>query len=208
MFERERIDRAAEHHEEERVKLYRPDGTSVYGEEEHAEREETLQREFRAALDAIGPDIERRIAASEQEVLKLEHSDPSSALTTEELEGANARRAFVADEVFGLSAEALMERMRAVMASGDRPAMFLYAHHARAKISDPVFGDDAQALELKELVGELDHALDPGRTRKTEAARSTLEEARNLKSYAHYRRNGARDAVELHMNRVYGRAVG
>jgi len=166
-----------------------------------------LEHEFRAALDAIGPDIEKRIEGAEREVLALEHADPSSSLTTDELEAANARRAFVTDEVFGMSAEALAERFRAVLASGDRPAMFLYAHHARVKTNDPVFGDDSETLRLKELAGELEGGLDPERARKTEAARVALREAREIKSYAYYRRHGARDAVEMHMNRVYSRTA-
>jgi hypothetical protein len=203
---RRRIDRAAELHEEARGALYRPDGSKVYGEEAHAEREEALRREFHAALDAIGEEIGKRISRAEGEVLRLEHGDPSGALTAEELERAGARRPFVRDEVYGLGTDALEERTRAVIASSDRPAMFVYAHHLRAKArEDAASGSGADGLRLKELAGDLERALDPEGARKLEGARAELEEARGLKDYAHLRRNGARDPVELHMNRVYGR---
>lgn len=205
MNERAKIDQAAEHFEEKRASLFRPDGSKVYTDEEHTERESVLRRELNATFDHIAPDIEKRITAHEQEVLKLEHADPSGSLSSEELERANARRAFVADEVFGLGVDALAERMRAVAASGDRPAMFLYAHHARAKMK--TFDSEAEGLRLKELVGELESALDPEGTRGREKASASLEEARELKSYAHYRKHGAKDAVELYMNRTYGKTA-
>jgi len=47
----------------------------------------------------------------------------------------------------------------------------------------------------------------PKGAQKLEGARAELEEARGMKDYAHLRRNGARDPVELHMNRVYGRRL-
>ena len=62
-------DHAAELHEEARRALYRPDGSKVYGEEAHAEREEALRREFHAALDAIGEEIEKRISRAEEEIV-------------------------------------------------------------------------------------------------------------------------------------------
>jgi hypothetical protein len=206
MFEREKIDRAAERHEEAARALYRPDGRKVFGEDEHEERERALRREFHADLDAVGPDIEKRIEAAEKEVLRLEHADPSAALDVSELEEANARRSFVSDEVFALDPDALADRARAVIASSDRAAMFLYAHHLRARANDAVLGSEAERLRLGELAGELESALDPEGAEKRARARAELEEARSLKSYAYYRRNGARDAAELHMNRVYGRA--
>ena len=205
---RRRIDRAAELHEEARRALYRPDGSKVYGEEAHAEREEALRREFHAALDALGEEIEKRIILAEEEVLRLEHGDPSGALTADELERASARRPFVRDEVSGLETDALEERTRAVIASSDRPAMFVYAHHLRAKArEDAASGSEADGLRLEELAAALERALDPEGAKKREVARAQLEEARGLEDYAHLRRNGARDPVELHMNRVYGRRL-
>ncbi len=126
------------------------------------------------------------------------------SLSSEELERANARRAFVADEVNALGVGALEQRVRAVAASADKPAMFLYAHFARQKLQ--AVTSEAESLKLKELTAEMEQALDPQAAKKREQATAALEEARELKSYAHYRRHGAKDAASLHMNRVYGQA--
>jgi hypothetical protein len=198
----DRIDQAREHFEAPQADLYRPDGGKAYSDEEHDERAGALQRELNATLDRLGPEIEKRIETAAEAVHQLEHRDPSGALTTEELERANARSAFIKDEVNGLSTDALAERMRAVASSGDRPAAFLYAHHARMKMQ--TFDSEAEGLTLKALTAELESALDPQGVKRREQAAKALEAARELKSYAHYRRHGARDAAELHMNRVYG----
>jgi hypothetical protein len=201
--EKARIDQAAAAFEEKRAGLYRPDGSKLFADAEHDEREAALRREFSAALDHIGPAIEKRIETAAEDAHQLEHRDPSGSLSSEELERANARRAFVADEVFGLSTDALAERMRAVAAAGDRPGMFLYTHHVRAKTP----GSEAEGLQLKELVSELESALDPDRAKRREQAAKALEEARELKSYSYYRKHGARDAASLHMDRTYGQVV-
>jgi hypothetical protein len=119
---------------------------------------------------------------------------------------ANARRAFVADEVGGLSVDALAERMKAVAASGDKPAQFLYTHFARQKMQTFDSSEAAEGLRLKLLVGEMEQALDPQAAKKRERARASLEEAQALKSYSYYRRHGAKDAAGLHKDRVYGRS--
>lgn len=202
---RAQIDQAAKRHEERRADLLRADGGKAYSDEEHDERAGALQRELNATLDRLGPEIEKRIETAAEAVHQLEHRDPSGALTTEELERANARSAFIKDEVNGLSTDALAERMRAVAASGDRSAAFLYAHHARMKMQ--TFDSEAEGLTLKALTGELESALDPQAAKRREEAAKALEAARELKSYSHYRRHGAKDAVEMHMNRTYGQVV-
>jgi hypothetical protein len=96
--------------------------------------------ENHSALDRIEEYIEKCIQAAEEKPLCLNHGYPSAALTPEELERANARWAFVSDEVFGLDADALADLRRAVISSGDRPAMFLYSHNLPVKATDTVFG--------------------------------------------------------------------
>jgi hypothetical protein len=56
------------------------------------------------------------------------------------------------------------------------------------------------------LAGELERVLKPEGAARMERAGTELEEMRRLRDYAYYRRRGARDPVELHMNRVYGTA--
>jgi hypothetical protein len=161
---RERIDAAAQRHEEAVAALYRSDGSQVYSDSEHAAREAELRRQFDAELVAIEGSIEEHIARAEEELLRLDHGDPAAALSTEELQRASALTTFVSDAVYRIEDhDALANRTRAVIASGDRTAMFLYAHHLRAKASDTTFASEHDHLRLRALASELDRALSPER---------------------------------------------
>jgi hypothetical protein len=153
MSMRGKIDRAAERSEEEKANLYREDGTKRYSDEEHREREAEINRRFRAEMDALEEDVKREVADAEEALLVAEHSDPSDALTTEELGRANARRRFVSDEVYTVSTDELVKRCRAILAQGDRPSMFLHAHFAGQVV------DDINDLEKREEVCEVISAL-------------------------------------------------
>ncbi len=217
---REKIDRTVEAREHEESELYREDGTRLYGPEEHAEREADLKRRFRAAMDAIDEEVGGRITAAEESLLIAESSDPTDVLTTEELASANARRPFVSDEVFTLPLEKLEARCRAVLAQGDRPAMFLHSLYAGQRSGEKgsaageymdtrygeggVITDEAGAERVREVAAELKKKLDPDGEKRRETARKALEEAREVKSYAYLRRRGARSAAELYMGKKYG----
>ena len=90
MFEREKMDRAVERFEASKAELYREDGSKLYSDEEHEEREAALQREGKATMDAIEEEVDRRIAGAEGALLVAEDADPTGALSTSELESANA----------------------------------------------------------------------------------------------------------------------
>jgi hypothetical protein len=218
---RDKIDRMVEAREQEEAKLYRGDGTKLYSDEEHASREADIRRRFRAAMDAIDEEAEAKIAAAEESLLIAENADPTDALTAEELTSANARRPFVSDEVFTLPKEKLVARCKAVLAAGDRPAMFLYALYGgqRAGLSgdesayNPRYNtpsDSGEAYggedthELLEVVSELWRKVNPDGEKRIEAARAKLEEAGGLKDYAYMRRRGAKDALGLYHQQAYG----
>ena len=158
MNEREQMDQAVERFEAAQSKLYRSDGTKHYSEEEHAERERAIRREFKAAVDAIAESVDGEITTAKESLLIAESADPTGAHTTEELGGANAGRPFVSDDVFCLLMEKLIVRCRAVLAQGERPAMFLYALYAgqRAELAD----DEEGIYELREVVAGLRRKLD------------------------------------------------
>ena len=215
MVSREKIDRLAEAKEHEEAKLYRGDGSRLYSDEEHAEREADINRRFRAAMDALDEEIGSKIAAAEESLLVAENADPTDSLTTEELASANARRPFVSDEVFTLPLEKLEARCRAVLAQGDRPAMFLYALYGgqRAGLTgdespytpnyafsadggEPYAGEETS--QLREVVSELWRKVNPDGEQRIEKARKTLEEAGGLKDYAYMRRRGAKDSYGLY----------
>jgi hypothetical protein len=206
---RRRIDEAAAQHERARKALSRPDGQPRYGPAESTELEEVARREFEDKLRRLEDEVDGRLASAEEKLHTMEHSDPSAALTAAELEQANARREFISDEVFGHTAQGLEDRVRAVIASGDSAAMFLYAHFIRARASDSSAGaeglvPDPEQLRLKQLADELENALNPGAAGRQEKARAEIDELGKIKDYAFYRRHGVRDAVEMHMQRAYG----
>ncbi len=128
------VERALERQEARRGQLYREDGGRLFGDKEHAEREAAIKQEFNETMDAIESGVDEKIASAEESLLILENADPTDALTTSELEGANARRPFVSDEASTLPLDKLVGRCRAVLAQGDRPAMFLYALYANQRV--------------------------------------------------------------------------
>jgi hypothetical protein len=231
MFEKEQMEQAMERQEARRGQLYREDGGRLFGDKEHAEREAAIKQEFNETMDAIESGVDEKIASVEESLLVMENSDPTDALTTSELEGANARRPFVSDEAFTLPLDKLVDRCRAVLAQGDRPTMFLYALYANQRVGgdagtpavaylDKKYGETtsgeafggigfatgAGAEAVREVVAELRRKLDPDGEKKREAARKAVEESRSLKDAAYLRRRGARSAGELYLKEKYRRA--
>jgi hypothetical protein len=221
------VERALERQEARRGQLYREDGGRLFGDKEHAEREAAIKQEFNETMDAIESGVDEKIASAEESLLVMENSDPTDALTTEELSSALARRPFVSDEAFTLPLDKLLGRCRAVLAQGDRPAMFLYSIYAGQRVGghagstageylDKKYGETegsatggfatgAKAEAVREVVAELRRKLDPDGEKKGEAARKTLEEAKSLKSDIYFRRRGVRSAGELYLAEKYGR---
>ncbi len=199
----DRIDRAAERYEARKAEeLYRPDGSKLYSDEEHAERAKALDEGFQAELYSIEGDIDQRIAEAQQVIFMAQHSDPSAMLSVEELEFANARRAFVGDEVLALGQEALRGRLRAALATGDRPAMYLYSHFVRARTGEPDIRNDLPGTaELRELAAELDKRLAPEREGNLTQARERIKELEGAKLRLAFRGQGAGSASEAQRNR-------
>lgn len=118
---RARMDATAERLEAEKAKLYRPDGSKLYADEEHEERLRSIEQEHTTAFDAIEADVGRSISRAQEDLLKLEHSDPVDLLSNEELERANSKSPFVLNECLNLPPAALTKRLSAVLASGTGP---------------------------------------------------------------------------------------
>ncbi len=223
MFEKQQMEQAMERQEARRGQLYREDGGRLFGDKEHAEREAAIKQEFNETMDAIESGVDEKIASAEESLLVMENSDPTDALTTSELEGANARRPFVSDEVYTMELDKLVDRCRAVLAQGERPVMFLYALYSNQRVGGDAgstageylgkkygettggFATGAKAEAVREVVIELQRKLNPSAAKKGEAARKTLEEAKSLKSDIYFRRRGVRSAGELYLKEKYRR---
>ena len=136
MTEAYRIEGAANRREQAEAALHRSDGLRVYGDAEHKERMAAIKAQHCAEFDAIDAEVGRKVAAAEEALLVAENADPADALTTSELERANAKAAFVADDAERLPLDKLAQRCRAALASGDRPTMFLLIHNADRSVRD------------------------------------------------------------------------
>ena len=192
------VEQGARQRAEAEAKLYRDDGSPVYGDAEHRERLAAIRAEHAAAFDAIDADVGRKVQEAEERLLAAENPDIAGSLTTDELARASALSGFVAADAERLPAGELEKRLRAVAASEDRASMFGWAHHAGRRT------DDLEGLDLAEPVAELRRMVAPERERKLAAAREALEEAQSLRELAYYKRRGVADAYGLYAQNAYG----
>jgi hypothetical protein len=144
-------------YEGKRSKLYRGDGQKVYSDPEHNEQVRTLQRERNQKLDALGAEANTAMQEAEAESANIKSEDLSGRLTSEELANANARHAFVSEDVAEMPGRAIDARVDSVLAGGDRASMYLHARalRKRASESDTPTGAESAAKRLEDaLFGE------------------------------------------------------
>jgi hypothetical protein len=212
---RQKIDEAAAAHEARVAELYRPDGTPRHAEDEPAEILGASRERFHARLREIGPDIDARIAATEEAVIAVEHSDPATVLSAEELQRAAAARWIVSEDCEALPLGELGGRMQAALSGEDKVAQFLLARYAARRVGPPKLpdpyaegaestGEPEGAQEIRELSAKLEKKLRPHHEQELKAARQALEEARGARDYATIRKQGFRSVLERHQSQQYG----
>ena len=99
--------------------LQRPDGTRLYSDDEHREREAALHREFRQTLIEAGRAADEVATAANAE-LDEPRGDLVHALTPVELERANLMKAFIVDELTQLSPADVVQRVEWEWRTGDK----------------------------------------------------------------------------------------
>jgi hypothetical protein len=119
-----RIDRATQRFRAGERDFYTEDGQMLYSDEEHERREDALLEEFDRELESVIAGADRAIERAAR-TLTLEHCDLSDSLTTTEIERANAKKAYVEDDVKYLPLEDLVRRAEAARTAGDKPTMYL-----------------------------------------------------------------------------------
>lgn len=152
-----------------KASLYRPDGSAKYAPAEHDER-------LRALTEKLHGHAERLDAAAEAEIrqvgrlVEANGDDPSSHLTTAELQAASARQAFVKEDCESLPLAELVARVRGVAAANelqrDRPSAYLWSRYARRRIAAAAEEGGAAAYgpfrahleELERLAGALEQS--------------------------------------------------
>lgn len=123
------FDTAVKRFEAEKAALYRPDGEPKFGPKEHAEKmaallEPVTRWHNHVKEKCAAAEAEARMAAS------LEHSDPITTLSDNELQRAYFLRPFVQDAVNSLPLSDLAKRLGAVVATGDKATIACYQQAA------------------------------------------------------------------------------
>ena len=198
-----RAEKAQQEFERAREALFSSDGQPKFGPAAHRERLGALEQQRTAALAEVLEERRLAVSGAEREIAALEDGDPAALLSAEELVAASARRGFASDDVWALSADDLGPKLRAVLAGGDRAAIFAYWRAALGR-------HDAlgQPQELAEVIGEMrDAVAGPARVAKVGRARQTLAEAGAVEMFVgRLKSSGARTAGAAWMNRRFGAA--
>ena len=195
------VERAVSGFEEAKKRLYRKDGSKVYGEEEHTERMEKLVSGLREKVEAVTKEAEEDATGYEREVLALSYTDPTKGLTGEGRERLTASAPLVKEDCEGMAPSSLVERLRAVSAGKDKVAKVLHARYARsryeaesARVAEQARNgtrnvpatDTAALRRVLELAQEIEGQLgDPESERRreafTEAAKKSRETIRTAR---------------------------
>jgi hypothetical protein len=192
-----RIDRAAERAEAAKSKLYKPDGSKLYSDAEHAERMEAIAGEVAREAKEADEEAGRIAAAKEEELYRYRHGCPTEDLLEQQLEAANARRVFVQEDCEELPLEELTKRLRGLLAGAKKETVWLYARYARRRAdrTSKLLEDQGTPLparaelsaQLRSLEEVLKGAEERNRStfneREAAEAEKELEEVREAKRY-------------------------
>lgn len=151
----------AEYVAKQRVYLTRSDGSRVYGDAEHAEREAAILEKARATYDA---GVARYAAKAEADATDLTKQvalldrDPFDGLKVEEQQRAALRREFMKEDALTLPAHELAKQVQAALAGTDRAALYLYhrylAQRLEARRGQPASEGDHSLMALSRELGE------------------------------------------------------
>lgn len=195
-------ERAQTRYEEGTNALLRPDGSKLYADDEHRERVQVLEQERNEVLGEVEHEAHEIRVAVESEIEIIENADPTSSLSSDELEQANLRRAFAMDAAETLSLEAFGKRLASVLAAGDKGSIFAYLVAGQRKSADR-----GGRVPFRDVLGEMAAALGGDRrAAAVESARHKEGEAFQVEQLAHNLKTGARTSAEAFMNQKYARA--
>lgn len=154
--------------------LYREDGTPRNTPVEHREQ---MARRLAPLQQAVteAQEYSQRAQEEAKRLEALQHADPLSSLTTEELTRLNAARELARDEISTLLPEQLAQRLTAVAGSGDRVSQLLHLLYAKPLVQ--ASGDSA----LHNKFAAIDEVVN-GKERA--AAAKAVEEAQALRKGA------------------------
>lgn len=214
MFEQQRVraEAALSTYEEAVARLFRDEArrVKIFGDEEHERQVDALRQARADTVDGVLAEVRGAVAEARKEFADFENGDPTSLLVPDELAAAAARKPFVDDIVWGTSETALEDKLRAVLDSGDRPAIFAYW---RAALSRHGAEDRAKAAVGDTTGGPLPGVLEemcrflagPARLARVERAGATEDAAVGAELRISPYKGGARSQAELYANRLHER---
>jgi hypothetical protein len=200
------LERADAARNADKAKLLRPDGTRMYGDAEHAEREARIDQAFEAEAERVTAAAERASAEADSELVKLDGTDPLDALSAEDQQRAAARAPFIREDTELLPPGELMKRVRGVLASGDRVAMILYQRYMGQVLDRAVREGRPPDPEIRAVHDELrDKLADPKAAQRREKLLRRKSSAQVLRGRVDTVRRGG---VEGIMREMKARGVG
>jgi hypothetical protein len=127
------VERAIADFQESEKRLYRRDGSKVYGEAEHSERLGKLTSELSEKVEAVISEAQEDAAAYDQEALALSYTDPTKGLIGTDRERLSVSLPLVREDCQSMPLAALLERLKAVAAGSDRVAKILHARYGKSR---------------------------------------------------------------------------
>ncbi len=189
------VEKAVEEFEAAKKRLYRRDGSQVYGEAEHAERLGKLAAELRERAEAVAAEAQEDAEGYDRELLALSYTDPAETVPASERGRLETSRAFVKEDCENMSVPALTERISAVSAGSDRVGQVLHARYGRRRLEALDAESNRLASEgrpagaevaaerrgLGEAVSALEAQLeDPKRAERAERIKEAAAESRRV----------------------------
>lgn len=189
------VEQAVSGFEAAKKRLFRGDGSKVYGEEEHEERLAKLTEGLWEKIEAVSAEASKDAEGYDGEALALSYTDPASQVPASDRGRLETSRAFVKEDCESLDPAALTERLTAVSAGSDKVAKVLHARYGRMRMealraeSDRLHregrstGTEAAAREraLGEAVSALEVGLeDPKVAKRAAGLKEAAEESRRV----------------------------
>jgi len=199
--EHDRLTAAQATFDQERGRLYRPDGAPRYGEAEHNEQMAAITARLDEAIGAA-QDLATRITTEQRtQLAHLEGGDTLDFLDTVQKMDANTRMGFAKEDAETLTPAELVMRCQIALAGSDKATQYLLARYVGKRVAAAVevaravpptasapTGDPAWLTmeQREELAGLVDHlsgkVRGPEGAKKAEAARARLTRAQELKA--------------------------
>ena len=178
------VKRAVEKYQTDRAALFAFDGkTPINPPDVH-------QRQLDKAIESVQWATDKAVAVAAQVAAEVEsqrlapHADPTGSLSAAELQDANLRAPWVKEDCESLPLPDLVERLRAVHASGSKSSTWLHDRYAKArwKVESDKTPQDAALSMFAETLRDL--GVTGPKAGLSSEAQKRAEDAQRLKMFA------------------------